>query len=426
MKNESLKRAWAELGGVLKERGRELVSLWALGFLVLTTYGITRPATDSLFLADYTSDDLPKVWLTVALAALLVTTVYNRLAARVPLVRLFFICMSATGVGLALLLSLYLAGMPGVSFALYVFRDLYIVVLVELFWSFANCVFPERTARLVYGSFLIAGTLGELCGTQIVGAAAGLISTAESLWLVLPILALALYVSWKLRDVASQLTAPLQKSTAPWVEGLRVLRRSRYLILLMLLVVTVQIVVTLVDYEYNGFIRAAFTNTEARTRIIGNVYGSIAVAAVVLQLAAGPILRFLGVRRTLLAIPLLLGASLTGFLLLPSLALMLVTKVASKCFDYSLFRAGKEILYIPLSYAEKTQGKALVDIFTYRVAKGATSLLLLGLTFFGVGRGVSFIAAALIFAWVLLTWLLTREHRRMRLAQGVVLSPTPP
>ncbi len=33
-----------------------------------------------------------------------------------------------------------------------------------------------------------------------------------------------------------------------------------------------------------------------------------------------------------------------------------------KALDYSLFRAGKEMLYLPLSYGEKTRGKALVDI----------------------------------------------------------------
>lgn len=47
-----------------------------------------------------------------------------------------------------------------------------------------------------------------------------------------------------------------------------------------------------------------------------------------------------------------------------------VAKSASKIFDYTIFKSSKEILYIPLSYEERTVGKAIVDMFSYRLAKG--------------------------------------------------------
>lgn len=68
--------------------------------------------------------------------------------------------------------------------------------------------------------------------------------------------------------------------------------------------------------------------------------------------------------------------------------------------DYSLFRAGKELLYFPLSYQEKTQGKAWVDIFGYRVAKGGASLLLL-LTAALPAFGAWSIAAAGTVLWII-------------------------
>ena len=71
---------------------------------------------------------------------------------------------------------------------------------------------------------------------------------------------------------------------------------------------------------------------------------------------------------------------------------MVVVKVASKSLDYSIFRAAKELLYLPLSQAEKTQGKALIDMLTYRVAKGGASVLLLILKKAGAAL---FVASAL-------------------------------
>jgi ATP/ADP translocase len=105
-----------------------------------------------------------------------------------------------------------------------------------------------------------------------------------------------------------------------------------------------------------------------------------------------------------------------GFALLPRFALIASAKVASKAFDYSLFRAAKEILYIPLNHAERTQGKALVDICSYRVAKGACSLLLLGLAALGSGAAnlnvwIPVLCLGFIGLWIAVTVALRRLPR---------------
>ena len=68
--------------------------------------------------------------------------------------------------------------------------------------------------------------------------------------------------------------------------------------------------------------------------------------------------------------------------------------MASKAFDYSLFRSAKEMLYIPLSYEEKTRGKALIDMLAYRVAKGGASLLVAAMLALGIASGVQWITVA--------------------------------
>jgi AAA family ATP:ADP antiporter len=173
------------------------------------------------------------------------------------------------------------------------------------------------------------------------------------------------------------------------------------------------VVITLVDYSYNAAVEVAYPDTDARTAVIGQVYAAIDTSSLVLQLATGPVLRVLGISLTLLAIPGLLAGAVGGYLLVPRFLSMAIAKVASKSLDYSLFRAAKELLYLPLSYAEKTQGKAFVDIMTYRVAKGGASLLLMGLVALGSVSLVTALCLAGIVIWIGLTAMIVRRYRAL-------------
>ena len=102
----------------------------------------------------------------------------------------------------------------------------------------------------------------------------------------------------------------------------------------------------------------------------------------------------------------------------PGLLPIILAKVLGKSADYSLFRAAKEMLYIPLTYAEKTFGKALVDILVYRVAKGLVSVILLALVAVGRQAMVPWVSAALCALWLLVTLRLLRSYRRLPTVRG--------
>ncbi|MFT5429889.1 MAG: AAA family ATP:ADP antiporter, partial [Myxococcota bacterium] len=191
------------------------------------------------------------------------------------------------------------------------------------------------------------------------------------------------------------------------------LRQSRYLLFMLGMIATIQVVITLVDYQFNAMVEQAYPDTDARTAAFGYVYAAIDSSALGLQLLTGPILVSIGVRGTLLGIPVIIGGTLLAFAISPVFLTMAVAKVAGKCFDYSIFRAAKEILYIPLNFAEKTQGKALVDIMTYRVAKGAASFLLMGLGALGLLALLPVLSLVLVGVWFALTVGVTRLNRTL-------------
>ncbi len=230
---------------------------------------------------------------------------------------------------------------------------------------------------------------------------------------VLPLLGAVWLGAWWLsrRGMAPGEAAPQEKTSL--LEGFSVLKGSRFLVWLLLLIATTQLVINLVDYRYNAMLAAAYPDTDARTAIIGQIYAAIDMGSILLQLTTGLILAAIGVTGALFLVPCVLLAALLSHALLPGFVFMAVAKVASKSLDYSLFRAAKEMLYLPLSHREKTQGKALVDVMTYRVAKGAASLLLLlfvALDARSLALGAAFVGMG---TWLLLTRTLTRRYREL-------------
>ena len=284
-------------------------------------------------------------------------------------------------------------------------------MLVEIFYSFSNSVFPIRRARWFYGLFGVFGAVGGVVANLGVGALAERIGSADSLWATAPVLLLSFVVALVLARRAG--LKPPEQAPAKLGEGLKIVRRSSYLLLVLLLVGVVQVVITLVDYQWGGVVEASFPDMDQRTAVIGRVYAAVNAGTILGHAAVGPVLRLVKIPGTLMAVPLLLACALAGFVVNPVFGAMAAAKVASKVFDYTIFRAAKEMLYIPLSYAERTAGKALVDMATYRVAKGGASLVLLTLGLAATSGWISLINLALIGAWIGLTWVIVRRFRRL-------------
>ncbi len=403
-----------------KVRFGELAGLCVLGFLTLASYSVARPAIESLFLESYTETGLPWVWMAVAVTAFCTVIIYNRFASRLPPMTLFGASVAVSIIALALLLFLRQIGVPGSDFMLYIWKDIYIVILVEIFWTYANCLFRIRTARWLYGLLLVVGTMGSITGNLGVGWIAENHGTETALWALFPLLGL---VWWMSQHMAGDLPTSNETTNESGSvgDGLRVVRNSRYLVGMVLLIAVVQVVINLIDYQYNSILEESYPDLNERTKVNGEIYSIIDLSSLGLQFLTALVLTRLGVGRTLMAIPVMLGVVVGAFAASPRFLTAAIAKIGSKCFDYSLFRAAKEILYIPLGYREKTQGKAVVDMLTYRVAKGTASILVLGILALGsdgILSLISILCFVLIAVWMVLVRFLVHQYRKRKEAQG--------
>lgn len=393
------------------------VGVSVLGFAILFAYALARPSIESLFLAEHGSEALPLVWIVVAAAMAAAVAIYDRFARRVPLVVLLVGAVLAVTTVLVALAAARAAGLRGATFLLYVWKDVHVVLLLEILWTFANVVFSIREARWLYGVVLACGSLGGITGNVTVGALAGAIGTGAIPWVVVPALLVAGAIGLALGRVVGSPEPPrAAEGERPRVAISR--ETASYLGWMAALVALVQVAITLVDYQFNVVVEQTIADTDERTAVIGRVYGLVDGGSLALQVLTGPILRLAGVPLTLLAVPALLATAVGAFAIVPRFALMAAAKVASKVLDYSLFKAAKEILYIPLGYAEKTRGKALVDMLTYRVAKGGASLLLLGMVAAGIAGATIALALVVMVLWAAVTVVIAIRWKRLSLRQA--------
>jgi len=165
--------------------------------------------------------------------------------------------------------------------------------------------------------------------------------------------------------------------------GFKLIRSSRALKFILLIVILMQLSTTIMDYQFNNFLQQKFPMQDLRTQFYGRLWGMINTCKLCLQFFATFLLvQFLGLRKSHFVVPgILLGnAALTLFA--PSFGVITYEFSVIKTFDYSIFNILKEMLYVPLKTDEKFKAKAVIDVFAYRSAKAFASLFVIGLGMF--------------------------------------------
>ncbi len=346
--------------------------------------------------------------LLVVFAIIGVVAFYNRYSPRAPLPSVVGAVIAVSAGGLVLVQMLHAGQLPGARYAIYVWQNVYIVLVLEAFWTFANSVFPLRSALRVYGLLLACGSLGSSAGARL---ARVVTSPEDSLWLVLPTLALAWLVAWWIARRSGVREAAPEKKAGPGLrESIEVLRSSRYVLLLAVLVFSTQMVIVVTEFLFDVSAAGAYPDDAARKDAISLVYEYVGYGALLLQIIAGAVIGLFGVGATMVLVPIVGAAAIVTSATVGGFALWAFAHALTKVLDYSLFKAAKEMLYLPLNHREKTQGKAVVDMAAYRMAKGGAALLLLVLG----AAAAKWLTLVWIVVWVAVAVLLVRRYRVLR------------
>ncbi len=342
---------------------------------LLCGYEFIRAVSNSLFIDAYSAENLPRVMVAVPPGVLLVLYIYGRVLSRVGASRTLAITsfLSAT-----LIYGCYIAIINGIQFAaaiIYVFREAYIVVIIEQFWSFVNSTLNQKQAKTINGPFCAIASLGSVAGGLLVGKWATTLGSETFLIFTAASLIPAAFFGIIAYNFAGEPKPTIaEEGGRKGHLGVRTFFSSRYLVSIGLLILSTQIISTVLDLRFNVLVESDIAEKDAMTSYYGNFYAKLGAISAGLQLIVVPLaLRIVSIRIIHIFIPLvhlLNGLVLT---LAPSLRTGARAYLTFKALDYSLFRAAKELFYIPLTFDERYRSKHIIDSFGYRFAKGGSA-----------------------------------------------------
>jgi AAA family ATP:ADP antiporter len=324
----------------------------------------------------------------VPLAMFAFTWLFSVSLRRLGAARTFIATLLLSALVLAASAMAVLHGVPGSAFMLYIFGQAYIVFIVEEVWAFINSLFVPAQGKRWNGVIIAVSTAGSIAGGLLTGRLSTAIGSERIVWIASGLTAAASLLGWLAFRQAGTQPAPPDRPPARLADHFAwdLLRTGPTIRRLALIVVAAQSVAVLLDIAFHRALQAAMPLQDPRTAFLGYFWSAVNLFALVLQLGLTPlVLSRVPLRRVHAAIPLLFGLAALAAAAFPILPVLGAAFFISKTVDYSLFRAAKEVLYIPLSFTARYRAKMTVDALIYRSSKGVVSALL---TFAGRACGL--------------------------------------
>lgn len=359
------------------ETKKTVISICLVMFTVLFTYPLIRSTTTSMFLDAFGAKNTPVVWLYSIIGLSFCITLYNYFQVRLTAHKLYYWTCSLSV--LFFLIGPWLSGFSKLFiYPLFVWKEVYIVLLVHMSIGYLNNAVKEEQAKIFYGPLGAIGSFGGMLGGILGSNLTHTINTDQ----ILMTGALILLVSTFFFGLSSaDFCLSKNKDNRGNEKPLHAIVEVKdYVILMALIVLLSQFVINLANFKFNLLFDALVETKLEKTKNLNLIYSSINAISLGVQVLIIPFLFQLVKKKSVhLFIPsFYLLIALVGFVLAgSSLMAVAATFVLFKGLDYSIFSTAKELLYFPLGARQKYGAKYVVDMFVYRFGKGLISLILI-------------------------------------------------
>lgn len=400
-----LDRALSLFTDVRAGEGATAVLMLVNIFLLLVCYAVIKTVREPLILLGGGAE--VRSYAAAGQAVLLMGFVplYSWFAARVDRakllvsVTLFFIgCIELFAVAVS-------TGMPYVGVAFFIWVGIFNISLVAQFWSFANDIYRKEAGERLFPIIAIGMTGGAPLGSFV---AARLFQSGISPQVILQVSAALLGASVLLylwingrEERQSATPAPMLSAEG----GFQLVLGNRYLRLIALLIVLLNVVNTTGEYliarlltsEVNqlALTNAAFDKQAYIGAFSGNYQFWVNIVAFLIQaFVTSRLVKVAGLRGALLVLPFI---ALGGYAVVAAgagFSIIRWIKTAENATDYSIMNTARQLLWLPTSREEKYKAKQAIDTFFVRggdlISAGAVyvgaSLLQLSIEQFALGN----------------------------------------
>jgi len=386
-------------------------SMATAALFTLIGYEFIRSSSTVLFKSAYGADKLPLVMAAMPVVVFLGVALYGWILSQLGPRRTLLVTSLGSSMIILGCYLLVLGGNEMVTPALFLFKEFYIVLLIEQYWSYINSSVTPTTAKKVNGPVTGIAGIGGAIGGWMVGLSAESFGTeAMVLCAAIALLPAALVANHTYVFHGEPDMPPADKSQGHL--ALNLFRENKMLLSLLAVVLASQVIAAVLDFKFQGILSEEYAGEpDKETAFQGWFWGTLNTSVLLLQFVFAPLLlAFFSLRLVHLMMPLIHLAAITVAIIEPTLLTVGVAFFLFKAFDYSIFRAAKEVLYVPLGFDERYRAKEVIDVFGYRTGKGASSVVIAVLQRLGVVMANYYLAIGFVMAlvWLALAFPLTR------------------
>lgn len=387
-------------------------------FLLIQCLWIIKPVANSQFLSSVGIEKLPLVFLLVALTALALSSSYSKMLNRLPLDKVM---------GRTYVVSIITLLMFGVlqefhvlenwtSYLFYIGVAIFGLITTSQFWLLGNLLFSSLEAKRLFG-FIGAGAIaGGISGGYLTSLLTQFISSDVMLFIAAGLLTISFWLNkriWQtfLPDYHSTLQLSQKKTVHEY--PLRLIRNSKHLSYLALIMGISVVVAKLIEFQFSAIAAARIHDPDKLTSFFGFWFStSNAVALGIQLLVTQRIVAFLGVGRSLFVLPGALFMGTLAVLNTPVVWAGTTLKLLDISLKQSINKAATELLILPVPMAIKSQAKTYIDVFVDTTATGIGGIVLIFLVN-GLNlsvRAVCMMVLVLITFWIYFAIRVRREY----------------
>jgi len=396
---------FGRLWSLKKSERDKLFWMTAIFSLVITSYTICKEMKDIVFVATVGAGYVPLAK-TISLfllipAILFYSYLVNRLR-RYQLLCFYAIVYGVLGLVFAYFIAHPVIGLPNTDsdpwrlfgWIFYVFIEGYSPFVVSVTWAFTNSIFSPNEAKDSYGLLVAGSKIGGICsaafGWFLLKPFVPWSSLAkQQLLLIIPslvILVVPVVIFFLMRRVSGQFLHGYQaaydyqkkagnKKERPGIfAGLKLLVSQPYVLGIFSIIFFYEVVNAVLSFLRIVYARSAAVGLDQfGSKLFAITFGYHLLGFFIALFGTSALLRWLGERRCLLLIPIIIGLALFGFLAVGTFEALAVVFIIIRGINYGFFYPVRESLYIPTIKTVKFQSKAWIDAFGTKFAKGTGS-----------------------------------------------------
>jgi AAA family ATP:ADP antiporter len=372
---------------------------------VMAAHALLETARDALFLGNLPVEELPFVYLAIAAVTLVTARISAPIRTSYGNKKSLFFVLVFAATGTALGNALVSRDTSWAYQGLYVWSTVASSLVVLNFWLTLADRLTITQGKRLYAGIAMGGSIGALVGFASAALLAFVIPTESLILVSAGIFALCAIGSLVGFDDTTESSSNPESTNPSEVPGLiasiRRMGAEPYSRGVALLAILSTVSFTLADYLFKSFV-ASEVAKEDLAGSLASIYLVLNLSStLVLAFIATPLLRRIGLQRSLAVLPIFFVLGGFGFVMGLAMAAIGLLKTSEGVLRHSLHRIGSELLYLPMSADSRNATKTFSAVVGDKGAKALASLAILALIPWpGYERLIALALMGLASAWI--------------------------